>query len=265
MPRILFGPILFFCAAQFSVYGAQDLASDIAFTSNLDQSIQRYLLKLPEGDPPKPAVLLIALHGHGSDRHQFMKPSRDETKAALDMASRHRCIYVSPDYRAPASWMGPAAEADLVQIISELKKKYEVGKTILCGGSMGGTAVLTFAALHPELVDGAVAMNPTANLVEYDQFQDAIRASFGGTKKEAFMEYKNRSAEYWPERFKMPLAMTLSGKDTIVPPASALRLGKVLQTLQAPVRVIYREEIGHFTEYKDAIAAFEFVFEALGH
>jgi hypothetical protein len=82
-------------------------------------------------------------------------------------------------------------------------------------------------------------------------------------KKAAFQEYKKRSAEYWPERFQMPLAMTLSGKDTIVPPNSALGLGKVLQTLQAPVRVIYREEVGHVTEYKDAIASFEYVFEAL--
>jgi len=230
----------------------------------MDQSTQHYLLKLPAGGVPKPAVLLIALHGHGSDRRQFMKPTRDETKAALDTAEVYRCIYVSPDYRAPASWMGPAAEADLVQIISDLKKQYQVRKTILCGGSMGGTGALTFAALHPDLIDGVIAMNGTANLVEYDQFQDAIQASFGGTKKQVFQEYKKRSAEYWPERFTMPTAITLGGRDTLVPPASALRLGKVLRTLQAPVKVIYREKAGHITEYKDAVEAFDFVFKAVG-
>ncbi|MEO6182002.1 MAG: alpha/beta hydrolase fold domain-containing protein, partial [Verrucomicrobiota bacterium] len=74
-----------------------------------------------------------------------MNPGRDEARAALDIAKRFGCIYVSPDYRAPTSWMGPAAEADLVQIISHLKKQYNVSKTILCGASMGGTATLTFA------------------------------------------------------------------------------------------------------------------------
>lgn len=254
----------FLCAVSLSLFGAEETTSDVAITSNYDQSTQRYLLKLPEGGATKPAVLLIALHGHDSDRHQFMNPSRDETRAALDMAQSNRCIYVSPDYRAKTSWMGPAAEADLVQLISDLKKQYQVSKTILCGGSMGGTGALTFAALHPDLIDGIVAMNGTANLVEHENFQDAIQASFGGTKRQVFQEYKKRSAEYWPERLTMPLAMTLGGEDKSVPPESALRLGKVLQKLGSPVKVIYREEGGHSTNYKDAIEAFKFVFVAIG-
>lgn len=251
---------LLFALVTF-LLGAEEKALDVSFVSKYDKTTQRYLLKLPEGELPKPAVLLIALHGHGSDRHQFMNPSRDETRAALDVARSNRCIYVSPDYRAKTSWMGPAAAADLVQIISRLKKTYKIRKTILCGGSMGGTGALTFAALHPELIDGVVAMNGTANLVEYENFQDAIRASFGGTKQQVFQEYKKRSAEYWPERLTMPLAMTLGGKDTSVPPDSALRLGKVLQMLGRPVKVIYRKEGGHSTKYSDAIEAFSFVFD----
>jgi len=27
------------------------------------------------------------------------------------------------------------------------------------------------------------------------------------------LEYKNRSAEYWPERLMMPIAFTVGGKD----------------------------------------------------
>ena len=264
MRKIIGALVCLLCAGNLSLRGTGDNPSDVAFTSTFDQSTQRYLRKLPEGELPKPAVLLIALHGHGSDRHQFMNPSCDETRAALDMARSNRCIYVSPDYRAKTSWMGPAAEADLVQIISDLKKQYQVSKTVLCGGSMGGTGALTFAALHPELIDGVVAMNGTANLVEYENFRDAIQASFGGTKRQVFQEYKKRSAEYWPERLTMPLAITLGGKDKSVPPDSALRLGKVLQKLERPVKVIYREEIGHTTRYKDAIEAFDFVFAALG-
>jgi pimeloyl-ACP methyl ester carboxylesterase len=264
MRKIVGTLICLLCAGALSLRGAEGNSSDVAFTSSHDQSTQHYLLKLPEGGAPKLAVLLIALHGHGSDRHQFMNPSIDEARAALDVARSNRCIYVTPDYRAKTSWMGPAAEADLVQIISDLKQQYQVSKTVLCGGSMGGTGALTFAALHPELIDGVVAMNGTANLVEYGQFQDAIQASYGGTKLQVFQEYKKRSAEYWPERLTMPVAITLGAKDTLVPPDSALRLSKVLQTLERPVKVIYREDGGHSTNYKDAIEAFVFVFAALG-
>ncbi len=264
MQKLRLAAIGILCTTTLCLLAAEEKAADVAFTSNHDRSTQRYLIKLPEGELPKPAALLVALHGHGSDRHQFMNPSRDETQAALDVARSNRCIYVSPDYRAKTSWMGPAAEADLVQIIADLKQQYQISKTILCGGSMGGTGALTFATLHPELIDGVVAMNGTANLVEYENFQDAIQASFGGTKRQVFQEYKKRSAEYWPERLTMPLAMTLGGQDRSVPPDSALRLGKVLQSLGRPVKVIYRESGGHSTNYRDAMEAFQFVFDALG-
>ena len=49
----------------------------------------------------------------------------------------------------------------LVQIIAETRRLYAVGRVIVSGGSMGGTSALAFAALHPELVDGVVAMNGT--------------------------------------------------------------------------------------------------------
>ena len=72
-------------------------------------------------------------------------------------------IMVCPDYRAKTSWMGPKAEADVLQIIAELKKQYKIDKVFVCGGSMGGSSALTFTAMHPDLVDGVVSVNGTAN------------------------------------------------------------------------------------------------------
>jgi pimeloyl-ACP methyl ester carboxylesterase len=266
MLKIMVVALGLLCAACGCLLGADGKPSDISFTSNYDQSVQHYLIKLPADGVPKPARLVIALHGHGSDRQQFMNPasSYEEVRAALDMVQSNRCIYVSPDYRAPTSWMGPAAEADLIQIIGDLKKQYQVSKVILCGGSMGGTSALAFAAMHPDLIDGVVSMNGTANLVEYENFQDAIQASYGGTKKQVFQEYKKRSAEYWPERLTMPIAITLGGKDQVVPPDSALRLGKTLQKLQPSVKLVCREDMAHNTRYQDAVDAFAFVFAAVG-
>jgi len=233
---------------------------DIAFKSTLDGTEQRYVEMLPDSFEPMDAHdVLIAFHGHGSDRWHFIRDMRGECRGLRDVASKHGLIFVSPDYRAKTSWMGPAAEADVVQIIGDLKLRHQVHRVFIAGGSMGGTAALTFAALHPELIAGVCSLNGIANLVDYEKFQDARTASYGGTKSELPDEYKKRSAEFWSEKFTMPTALTTGGKDTIVPPQSVLRLVEKLQQAKRKVLSIHRENGGHSTTYEDTCAAMEFV------
>ena len=240
--------------------GGEPTVEDVIFRAEIDDHEERYVQILPaDFDPTQPHDLLLALHGHGSDRWQFVKQSRDECRAARDAAEKYRLIFVSPDYRAKTSWMGPTAEADVVQIINETKRRFKIRHVVVSGGSMGGTGSLTFAALHPELIDGVVAMNGTANLWEYENFQDAIRVSFGGDKLTAPAEYKRRSAEYAVERLKMPIACTTGGRDLSVPPDSVIRLMTELQKLDRPARLIHRPLGGHSTNYADAMEAYEFV------
>lgn len=73
------------------------------------------------------------------------------------------------------------------------------------------------------------------------------------------MEYKKRSAEYFPEMLTMPLAITASGQDNIVPPESVLRLAKAVKFFNPHVHVIYREHAGHETNLDDTMAALEYV------
>ena len=233
---------------------------DISFKAKLDGTEQHYLMIRPAGfNPELPVPILIALHGHGSDRFQFAKDQRDECRSARDAAIKFRMLYISPDYRAKTSWMGPAAEADTVQIIEQLKNQFKITKVVICGGSMGGTSALTLAALHPELIDGVVSMNGTANLVEYTQFQDAISASFGGSKKDRPEEYRKRSAELNAGKLTMPIAFTTGGRDTVVPCDSILRLSANLLKSQKNIKLIHRPEGGHETSYADATDAFDFV------
>ncbi len=252
------------------VKGTQGLAqepvvSDVSFVATADGSTQQYVLLFPPSFEKTVAHdVLIALHGHGSDRWQFVKDPRDECRAAREVARRHNMIFVSPDYRATTSWMGPLAEADLLQIITDLRSQYRIDQVFLCGGSMGATASLSFACMHPDLIDGVAAMNGTANLLEYENFQEAIQASFGGTKAEVPLEYKRRSAEYWPEKFSMPVAVTTSGQDTAVPPQSVARLAEILSRLGKPVLHIHREAAGHVTTFDDASAILDYVIARAG-
>lgn len=246
--------------AAMPVLADGSVPEDVAFTAKCDGTLQHYVVLLPAGCKDTGTHdVLIALHGHGSDRWQFVKDARDECRASRDAAARHGMIFVSPDYRAATSWMGPRAESDMVQIIAELKVRHGVGKVFLCGGSMGGTACLTFAVRHPELVAGVASMNGTANLMEYENFQDAIRESFGGTKTDIPEEYKNRSAEFFPERLTMPVGITAGGKDETVPAASVVRLAGKLKAMGRNVLIIHRESGGHATNYDDAAAILEFI------
>ena len=248
--------------ATQALAGGEPRTEDVAMVARCDRSTQHYVLVYPpDFRPDAPTDVLVALHGHGSDRWQYVRDPRDECRVARDVAAAHRMLFVSPDYRARTSWMGPKAEADMLQILAELKSRFKIGKVILCGGSMGGSSVLTFAAMHPELVDGVVSMNGTANHLEYENFQDAIKESFGGTKAQIPLEYKNRSAEYWPERLTMPIGITAGGKDGLVPPGSVVRLAGVLKTLQPDVLLIYRDATGHSTSYQDGKAILEFVIQ----
>ncbi len=236
---------------------------DEVFTARVDGTEQRYIEMLPPGfDASVEHHVLIALHGHGSDRHQYATDSRDECRGVRDVAAKHRLIFISPDYRAKTSWMGPAAEADMLQIIDELRRRHRVGKVFLAGASMGGSSVLTFAALHADLVAGVYSGNGTANHLEYESFQDAISASFGGTKAQIPLEYKKRSAEYWPEVLTMPIAITAGGQDKTVPPHSVVRLTLILEKLGRKVFLLYREQGGHGTDYSDTTAALEYVIRA---
>lgn len=257
--RTIRGLILASLLASIPIAGAAE-PRDIEFTAKVDGTKQRYVTIEPEGfERGKPVNVLIALHGHGSARWQFVRDERGECRAAREAAARHRMLFVSPDYRAKTSWMGPKAEADLVQIIEEMKSKFAARKVIVCGGSMGGTAALTFAALHPELVDGVVAFNGTANLLEYERFQDAIAESFGGTKQEVPGEYRKRSAELNSAGLTMPIAVTTGGLDEVVPPQSVLRLVAKLESNDGQILSIHRPKGGHSTDFDDCSATLEFV------
>ena len=234
---------------------------DLAFTADCDGSTERVVELLPpDFDTAAPHDLLIALHGHGADRWQFIREARDECRGTREAAARHGAILLSPDYRAPTSWMGPKAEADLVQIIAAAKQRHRIGRVFVSGGSMGGTGALTFAALHPDLVDGVCSLNGTANLVDYERFLEAIAASFGGTKEEVPEEYRKRSAELHAEALVMPVAFTTGGRDEIVPPESVLRLHDALKSLGRPVLILHRPERGHDTDLADTTAALDFLF-----
>ena len=67
---------------------SKESAIDCTFVADHDGSQQKYVLILPKDFAlDQPSDALIALHGHGSDRWQFVRDSRDECRAARDFAA----------------------------------------------------------------------------------------------------------------------------------------------------------------------------------
>ena len=145
-------------ALAFAV-GAFASPVERSFRASCDGSEQKYMVIVPEGQKTF-AGALVALHGHGSDRRQFAEDGRGECKAAREAAASRNLVYVSPDYRAKCSWMGPQAESDVLDLLEVLRGEYGVSTFYFCGGSMGGTSALTFAVRHPHLVAGVVTRSP---------------------------------------------------------------------------------------------------------
>ena len=252
--------LIVFLSAWCSQINSQIL-QEKNFISDFDQSKQNFIEILPQAfDEHQSHHLIIALHGHGSDRWQYATWDRDECNAFRNFALQNEMIAVTPDYRGKTSWMNYAAERDIIQIIHSYKTNFRIEKVFIVGGSMGGTGALTFAALHPDLVDGVTAMNPLANHLEYNRFQDAIARSFGGWKEQIPEEYKKRSAEYWPECFIMPVAITVGLKDTIVPPKSILRFANVLKAIDKDVYLNVDSLGGHETNYEQAMNALMYMY-----
>ena len=260
--------LCFVVLQQFNIVSAEDKPiwgfdksqwQDVSFIAKCDNTEQKYTILLPEKfNPDRHYDLVIILHGMGGDRWQLFNLREVEAcRAVLEVSMENELIVVVPDYRID-QWMGPSGESDTLQILVDLKRQYRINKVYIGGGSMGGSSVLSLIVRFPYLFDGAFSMNGTANYLEYQNYQDYIRKGFGGTKEEIPLEYKKRSAEYWPERIIMPLGLSVGGQDTAVPPHSVTRLANVLNKMKRKVLYIYREEVGHGTLYDDARAIFEF-------
>jgi len=241
-----------------------DSEESVMFRASLDGSTQRYVELWPAGlDRLEPLDVMLVFHGHGTNRWIYVRDDRDECRTAREAAVRHGMLFVSHDYRGTTSWMGPAGESDTLDVIADVKRRHRVRRMMLVGASMGGSAVLTFGILHPELVDGIVSQNGTANFLEFQNFREAISEAFGGSDAERPDEYRRRSAELHAENLTMPVALTVGGRDESVPPDSVLRLAAALKRMGRTLLLIYREDGGHSTDAVDTAAAIDFVVKSM--
>ncbi len=221
----------------------------VSFTSSFDESLQSFLIKdfRPPGYADAP-LLAIWLHGAASHQEQGMTAGiyEDAFGRLARALQRRSAIYVCPEYRG-GSWMGPAAEEDLLQIIALCQKDSEPGKVLLIGGSMGGTSALIFAARHPRLVDGVIALCPATEVAEmFDSFPEQFLQSYGGGPAERPTCYRERSARlHVAELATLPLVLVHGTADAVIPVEHSRKLIEALRERNAPVLYLEMEGGDH--------------------
>lgn len=142
-------------------------------------------------------------------------------------------VYVCPEYRGN-SWMGPAAEQDVAQILQIVNTRYHPARTLFIGASMGGTSALIYAMRHPEEVHGVLALCPASDPAEVFNRDDRFRAdmirSYGGSPLEKPEEYLQRTSRNAADRLVgLPIVLVHGTADGSIPVDHSIRLAEALR------------------------------------
>ncbi len=166
---------------------------------------------------------------------------------------RRNGVYLSPEYRGD-SWLNAAAEADVLDIIQDVKKQFGTRKVVLAGISMGGTAALICASHNPELITGVIAICPATDMRKlyqdlisseeliYRKIADYIRKAYGGAPDALPDEYDYRSSINFSDRLAMPIVLRHGDNDKIISVSHSRALESRLRERGAPI--VYEEIYG---------------------
>jgi pimeloyl-ACP methyl ester carboxylesterase len=218
------------------------------FACTLDGSLWPYLVQ----DSPGPAQgLLINLHGHYADETQMMTEGtyEDAFGKLRRECLRRNWVYVCTWYGGN-SWMGPVAEAGMVDLIGVLKQHWPGVPVYLQGGSMGGSSALVFATRQPQLLRGVIARCPAGDIEAYYDWAlaraeanptlrnitYAIRIHYTTDGHDLRQELQARSALRNAERLTMPVSLCHGAADALIPADWTRALAEKLRALGRKVQ-----------------------------
>ena len=194
-----------------------------------------WVLLLP---PTRGADWMVNLHGHGSTGDQLY--TRPDIRDLWLPAFRARGLGIlTPNLRGNP-WMSPEAASDLHALLQWMREKRGARRFLLVGGSMGGSSVLAYAAVHPEDVAGVIALCPASDIGAYAawcataeppicrEIGQAIRAAYAGEPGEIPQVYAARSPIRQAARLRMPLYVCHGALDAVIPVTWSRLLAKAM-------------------------------------
>lgn len=207
----------------------------LEYQSDVDE-LSDWALLLPGKNP---SLCIVVLHGHGSTGDQLYTRA-DIREAWLPNFLASGAGILTVNLRGNA-WMSPAAAIDLHDLLRWMRKEQGMERTLFWSGSMGGTSNLIYAALHPEDVNGVVALGAATDIASYyswcmeqpkaiaREIAVSIEKSYGGTpatQEKLFAEY---SALRNANCLTMPIYLAHGGADTAIPVEQARNFAQAMQ------------------------------------
>ena len=135
-----------------------------AYLSTVDNTLQPYQVFVPSSyDKSKPFPLIIALHGMGGDENSYLTVYGQG--AFKTEAEKHGYIVACPKGRKPASMYIGDAEKDVMDVLAEVRRAYNIDadRIYLTGHSMGGFGTWSVAMDHPEVFAALAPISGGAN------------------------------------------------------------------------------------------------------
>ena len=133
-------------------FGARRGEFKKAYRSKVDNTLQPYQVFVPTAyDKAKAFPLVIALHGMGGDENSYFQAY---AQGAFKVEAEKRGYVVAcPKGRKPASMYIGDAEKDVMDVIAEMRRDYNIDpdRIYLTGHSMGGYGTWSVAMSHPEV------------------------------------------------------------------------------------------------------------------
>ncbi|HEV8484166.1 MAG TPA: prolyl oligopeptidase family serine peptidase, partial [Blastocatellia bacterium] len=123
-----------------------------AYRSKVDNTLQPYRIFVPAVyDRAKAHPVIIALHGMGGDENSYFDGYANG--AFKVEAEKRGYIVACPKGRQPASMYRGPAEQDVMDVLAEVRRVYNIDpdRVYLTGHSMGGFGTWAIAMHHPEV------------------------------------------------------------------------------------------------------------------
>ena len=122
------------------------------YRSEVDQTLQPYRVYVPANyNKANPTPLVIALHGMGGSQDSFFDGY--DNGVIKKEAEKHGFLMACPKGRGTASMYRGTAEKDVMDVLAQMQKEYNVDpKSIfLMGHSMGAYGTWSIAMAHPKV------------------------------------------------------------------------------------------------------------------
>lgn len=171
---------------------------------------------------------IVVLHGHGGHADELYTQKKYAFKYWYPPIKKHKLGIICFETQGNG-WMNEDVAYSMNKMLTYLKKEYNINKTIIAGGSMGGTSTLIYTLYYPKDANAIIANCAACNMTDYyhaidkdneikvlNDIRDTIKDRYKGTPETSPM-YKKSNANEHTEVFTMPIYVCHGNADELIP------------------------------------------------